>query len=155
MFCAFFNRCIQKIINVDQAGRHPVFRTITGSTETPGHIETGLFFDRTVAAYEVFTVPSDKIFILEYVSAAITRGDSIPYPPGYLNDYGAVGYELNNQDFFHLIPFMRSEPGGMLLSSQSIHIAIPQGARVVVKVPIIPSQSGGATVRVSGYYLTG
>lgn len=132
-------------------GREPVFKNISGSTEGPGVIGE-IFMGRPACAYAVFQVPAKRIFVLEYVSAVVIRG-SIPYPPEYMGDYGAVGYTLAGSDHFHFIPFSRSEPNGALIASQAISIYIPANAQVVVKVPIIPGQSGGASVDVSGYYI--
>jgi hypothetical protein len=132
--------------------REPVFYTAGGSTHEPGVFEQ-IFDGRPVSAYEVFRVKRGRLFVLEYVSASVTRSSSIPYPPENLNDYGAVGYKLRDADHFHFLPFTRSEPGGILFASQAIRLYIPGNAQVVVKVPLIPDQSGGAFVNVSGYYL--
>ncbi len=137
----------------NQANIEPVFKNISGSTDDPGQFGT-INYGQRISAYEVFTVPSDRIFVLEYVSAVVMRG-SIPYPPENLNDHGAVGYTADNNSagHFHAIPFIRSEPGGMLRTSQAIRIHIPPNATVIVKVPVISNQSGGADINVSGYYL--
>ena len=76
----------------------------------------------------------------------------MPYPSENTNDYGAVGYELD-RGFYHTIPFVRSEPGGVLQANQMMRLYVPSNAKVVVKVPVIPNQTGGADVNVSGYYL--
>ena len=151
MFCKSLRSCIFSIKNINQPGSYPVFKSISGSTEGPGQFGT-IFYDKPICAYEVFTVPTDRVFVLEYVSAVVTRGNSFPYPSENKNDYGAVGYELDN-DFYHTIPFARSEPGGILQASQMMRLYIPSNARVVVKVPVIQNQTGGAEVNVSGYYL--
>lgn len=152
MLCSLLQRCIYTVKNIDQAGKSPVFESITGSTEEPGVLET-IFMDRPVSVYEVFTVPEDRIFVLEYISAVVTRGDGLGYPSEYMNDYGEAGFVVDDHHCFHTVPFTRSEPGGMLHSSQTIRLYIPARARVVVKVPLVPNQSGGATIRVSGYYI--
>ena len=152
MFCKMFRNCILLTKNIDQAGRDPVFKSLTGSTLDPGQFGT-INFDQPISAYDVFTVPEGRTFVLEHVSAVVTRGSQLPYPSENMNDYGAVGYELNNQYYFHSIPFFRSEPGGVLQASQMIRIYIPSNSHVVVKVPVIPNQSGGAEVNVSGYYI--
>jgi len=153
MFCKFLKNCIISIKNIDQPGRTPVFKSIAGSTLTPG-VFGSIEYDQPISAYEVFTIPANKIFVLEYVSAVVTRGSELAYPPEYMNDYGAVGYELASEGFYHTIPFVRSEPGGVLQTSQMIRLSIPSNAHVVVKVPLIPDQSGAAIVNVSGYYLS-
>lgn len=132
------------------ASREPVFKNIQGSTEDPGQFGT-IEYGQPVSAYEVFTVPANKIFVLLHVSAVVTRG-SMPYPQENMNDYGAAGYELDGGKFFHNVPFIRSEPGGVLMASFRIRIDIPSGAHVIVKVPVIPEQSGGADINVSGFY---
>lgn len=151
MMCTLLRNCILKIRNVDQPGKEPVFKSLSGSTEIPGQFGS-INYDQPVSSYEVFTVPTDRVFVLQHVSAVVTRGN-LPYPTENMNDYGAVGYELDNDACFHTIPFIRSEPGGVLQASQMIRIYIPSNARVVVKVPMITNQSGGAEVNVSGYYL--
>lgn len=151
MLCSLLRNCILSIRNIDQPGRQPVFKSISGSTDNPG--QSGYInYDQLVAAYEVFTVPANLIFVLEHVSAVVTRG-SMPYPPGYMGDYGAVGYTLGAGNFFHTISFTRREPEGILQASHSMRLYIPSNARVIVKVPLIPDQSGGADTNVSGYYL--
>lgn len=152
MFCKILRNCILSIKNIDQPGRDPVFKSISGSTEDPGQLGS-INYGQAVSAYEVFTVPADRIFVLEHISAVVTRGMAMPYPTDYMNDYGAAGYELDSGVFFHILPFVRSEPGGVLQASQMMRLYIPSNARVVVKVPVIPDQSGGAEVNVSGYYL--
>ena len=160
MLCSLLKRCVLKIKNIDQPGREPVFKRISGSTEDPGVVGQ-IFYERKIVAYEVFTVPHDRIFVLEHVSAVIIRsypgGPPAPYPSDRMNDYGAVGYVLDDSDFFHFIPFSRSEigsePNEALLCSQSMHIYIPSNARVIVKVPALPIESGGAEAVVSGYYI--
>jgi len=152
MFCKMLRNCIFSVINTDQPGRYPVFKSNGGSTLGPGQFGT-INYDQPVSAYEVFTVPADRIFVLEHVSAVVTRGDAVPYPAVNMNDYGAVGYELDGGVCYHTIPFTRSEPGGVLQASQMMRLYVPSNARVVVKVPVIPNQTGGADVNVSGYYL--
>lgn len=152
MLCSLFNSCIYKIKNIDQPGKDPVFKTVGGSTQNPGQFGS-IEFGQPIAAYEVFTVPADKVFVLEHVSAAVTRGN-IPYPPENINDYGAAGFELDDGKFFHNVPFIRSEPGGVLMASFAMRMNIPSNARVIVKVPVIADQSGGADINVSGYYLS-
>lgn len=152
MLCNLLKNCILNIKNIDQPGRDPVFKSISGSTEGPGQFGS-INYGQPISAYEVFTVPSDRIFVLEHASAVVTRGNSMPYPSDNMNDYGAVGYELDTGAHFHTLPFIRSEPGGVLQASMAMRIYIPSNARVVVKVPVIPDQSGGAEVNVSGYYL--
>ena len=152
MLCQLFKSCVLKIRNVDQPGREPVFKSISGSTETPGE-EGTINFGQPVSAYHVFTVPADRIFVLEHISAVVTRGDEILYPPDNMNDYGAVGYEMGSDKLFHTIAFSRHEPGGILQASHSMRLYIPSNARIVVKVPLIPDQTGGAETNVSGYYL--
>ncbi len=152
MLCRILRNCLISVRNVDQPGRLPVFKNVSGSTDTPG-VSGYINYDKLVSVYEVFTVPADKIFVLEHVSAVVTRGDTIPYPAEYLNDYGAVGYVLNNSGNDHYISFVRSEPGGILQTSQSMRLYIPSSAGVIVKVPLVPDQSGGADINVSGYYI--
>jgi hypothetical protein len=153
MLCSLLKNCILKITNIDQPGREPVFKSLGGSTDNPG--QSGYInYGQLVAAYEVFIVPADRIFVLEHVSAVVTRGGNLPYPPGYMGDYGAVGYTLGTGNFFHTISFTRREPEGVLQASHSLRLYIPSNARVIVKVPLIPNQSGGADTNVSGYYLT-
>ena len=152
MFCKALRNCILSIKNIDQPGRRPVFKSISGSTEDPGQFGS-INYDQPISAYEVFTVPDNRIFVLEHVSAVVTKGNNLPYPPENMNDYGAVGYELDSGNFYHTIPFSRSEPGGVLQASLMVRLYIPPNASVVVKVPIIPNQSGGAEANVSGYYL--
>jgi hypothetical protein len=60
---------------------------------------------------------------------------------------------MDYDGFFNTIPFVRSEPGGVLQASQMIRVYIPPDSLVVVKVPATPDQSDGAQVNVSGYYL--
>lgn len=132
--------------------KKPVFHSKTGSTQDPGVIGT-IFPGRTVSAYEVFTVPNKRLFVMTLVSASVTRGPTT-YPPDYLNDYGEVGYVDADGDHFHFLPFTRSEPDGILFASQALELYVPANAKVIVKVPLLPDQSGGAAVNVSGYYLT-
>jgi len=131
--------------------KQPVFRSISGSTQIPGVMGT-IFQGRRVSAYTVFTVTPNMLFVMEHVSAAVYRGP-IPYPPENSNDFGAVGFKIGTQEHFHFVPFFRSEPDGMLVTSQSLRLHIPENAQVIVKVPLIPNQSGGASVQVSGYYI--
>jgi len=151
MLCSLFRKCIFSATNINQPGTHPVFEKINGSTQTPGVFGT-INFNQPVSAYEIFTVPANHTFVLEHVSAVVTRAN-FPYPPENMNDYGAVGYELNGASFYHSIAFIRNEPAGNLQASHAIRIYIPAMAKVSVKVPIIPNQTGGAEANVSGYYL--
>ena len=65
MLCSQLKKCILRIKNVDQPGREPVFRNVTGSTLNPGQF--GAIFDgHPISAYDVLTVPADRIFVLEY-----------------------------------------------------------------------------------------
>ncbi|MES9991903.1 MAG: hypothetical protein ABW098_08115 [Candidatus Thiodiazotropha sp.] len=153
MLCNLLKECVLKIKNIDQPGRDPVFKSISGSVQDPGQFGS-ISYGQSISAYEVFTVPADRIFVLEHASAVVTRGDAIPYPSDNMNDYGAVGYELDTGAHFHSMPFIRSEPGGVLQASMAIRIYIPSNARVVVKVPLVENQSGGSEVNVSGYYLS-
>ncbi|HSB97679.1 MAG TPA: hypothetical protein VLC91_14570 [Spongiibacteraceae bacterium] len=132
--------------------REPVFFNASGSTVDPGVAGT-IFPNRPVSSYTVFTVPPAKLFVLKYVSAAVTHGNQA-YPAGNSNDYGAVGYTSGNNQSFHFIPFSRSEPGGMLVASLALNVYIPAGAQVIVKVPLIPGQPGGASINVNGYYVS-
>lgn len=132
-------------------GMLPVFHSVAGSTETPG-VMGSINYGQSVSAYTVFVVPKGRVFALEHVSAVVTRG-SQPYPDGYMGDYGAVGYKLSNQENFHIIAFNRKEPGGIMYASHSMKIFMPEDAEVIVKVPLVPNQSGGAEVNVSGHYI--
>jgi hypothetical protein len=131
--------------------REPVFFNISGSTEDPG-VGGTIFQGRQVSAYTVFTVPQGKLFVAKYISAVVTRG-ALPYPAGRSNDYGAIGYKNGSSENFHFVPFSRSEPDGMLIASLALGLYIPGGSQVIVKVPLIPNQSGGANINVSGYYV--
>jgi len=132
--------------------KNPVFFSNGGSTQDPG-VEETIFMGRSVSAYKVITVPANRVFVVTHVSASVTRGGTA-YPAANLNDYGAIGYvDAHSKDNSHFLPFIRSEPNGFLLASQSVELYVPAGATVVVKVPLISGQSGGASVQVSGYYL--
>ena len=154
MFCYLFKKCIISAAVTNLPGTTPVFYTMSSDIAASPGVEGGLiFYNRSIVTFEVFEVPSDRVFVLQYVSALITRGESIPYPADYLNDYGAVGYKEGDNEYIHTIPFVRSEPNGMLHASQAITINIPANATVLVKSPKIPNQTGGAKVNVSGYYI--
>lgn len=144
----------------------PAFFSVSGSTEGPGVPET-VFFDRAVCAYKLGAqIKPGYRFVIEYVSAAITRG-SHPWPEGDTNLYGCVGFrlaptstgstpdEINAgllNEAFHFLPFRPSEPSGLLIASQGLHLSCPSGREIVVMVPLIPGQSGGAKINVSGYF---
>lgn len=72
MFCSLLKSCVLKIINIDLPSREPVLKKISGSTEGPG-VAGQIYYQRKIFAYEVFTVPHDRIFVLEHISAVIIR----------------------------------------------------------------------------------
>jgi len=139
-----------------------------GSTEGPGVTGT-IFMGRPVSAYTISTpIAAGHRFVIEYISAVITHGNQV-FPAEYMNLYGAVGFQPGKgtpprtaeeiakgipDEGFHFLPFTRSEPFGMLVASQSLNLSCPHGSQMVVKVPMLPNQSGGAEINISGYFTT-
>jgi hypothetical protein len=125
--------------------REPIYQAKSGSTEGPGVIEE-IFLNHRVSSYTIFTVPPGKLFVMEYVSAVVVGGANP-------TDYGTAGFKSNGAEQYHFIYFAQKGPSGTSVSSQSLQLNIPAGADVIVRVPLITGQSGGATVAVSGYYI--
>ena len=132
--------------------RRPFFTSIAGSTEGPG-VPGKDWYGRSIATYELQTVPADEILVVEYVSAGVMRG-SVPYPAENMNDLGEIGFTtVGGKQCVHAIPFVRSEPSAILYASWTIRLYVPPNAVFFVSVPLIGDQSGGAKIDVSGYIL--
>ncbi len=132
--------------------RSPFFVSVAGSTEEPGILGTD-WYDQPIATYELQTIAADEILIVEYVSAGIMRG-SVPYPTENINDLGEIGFTTaDGMKRVHTIPFLRSEPGSILYTSQAIRLYVPSCSVLFVAVPLIGDQSGGAKIDISGYTL--